>query len=203
MNAYVHSEISVSKRGGVIEDYYDIHNFMDCTKELCSDNRHRILHTMWGIHQVIIPVFGHTITNSQGKKINVKDLCEQDHILPDYRNRFIPTLSDFVSAMELETDADFKKKINACFQQYNTDKKIADILLSPLANTGQLKSLILTHNSWFLNFILPKILSQPVTIDSFDYAPSDFFNTMRFELWMDNGSAWPQSSRGVAQTIIE
>jgi len=55
MNAYKHAEISVKKRGGKIEDYYPIHFFMDSTKELCSDNRHRILHNLWGIRRVIIP----------------------------------------------------------------------------------------------------------------------------------------------------
>jgi hypothetical protein len=202
MNAFVHSEISVKKRGGSIGDYYAIHNFLDCTKELCSDNRHRILHTMWGIHQVIIPIFGHTIINSQGKNINVKDLCEQDHILPDYHNRFIPTLSDFVSAMEFEAGDDFKKKINTCFQQYGSDKKIADILLSPLHNTGQLKSLVITHNSWFLNFILPKLVACPIAITDFEFAPADFFNTMKFEHWMDNGATYPASSQQVARTIL-
>lgn len=57
MNAYKHAEISVRKRGGIIEDYYAIHDFMDCTKELCSDNQHRILHTLWGVRQVVVTIF--------------------------------------------------------------------------------------------------------------------------------------------------
>ncbi len=71
MNPYQHAQISVKKRGGVIEDYYPIHFFMDATKELCSD-----------------------------------------------------------------------------------------LLLSPLQITGKLQSLLLTHNSWFLNAICPKILGH-------------------------------------------
>lgn len=113
LNAYIHSEISVKTRGGKIEDYYPIHTFIDCTKDICPDNRHRILHTMWGINNIVVPIFGHTIVNSSGKKVNVKDLCEQDHVLPDYRNKFIPTLSDFVEAIdEKEIDIfEWKNKI--------------------------------------------------------------------------------------------
>lgn len=40
MNPLDHSKISVKRRGGIIEDYYPIHFFLDSTKELCSDNRH-------------------------------------------------------------------------------------------------------------------------------------------------------------------
>lgn len=201
MNAYKHAQISVQKRGGKIENYYAIHDFMDCTKELCSDNRHRILHTMWGIKRVVIPIFGHTIENSDGKKINVKDLCEQDHILPDYRNRFIPTLSDFVNA--IEDSEDDLVRINTFFENYKDDKKLVELLLSPLSNTGKVKSLLITHNSWFLNDIAPKILGRRPEIRNFSIAPSDFFNRMKFELWMDNGMAFPKSANGTKQLIFE
>lgn len=197
MNAYLHSEISVNKRGGVIEDYYAIHAFMDCTKDICSDNRHRILHTMWGINAVVVPVFGHSIMNADGKRVNVKDMCEQDHVLPDYRNRFIPTLNDFVEALEFEVDEGFKERINRCFARYKEDIKVVDLLLSPLHATGQLKSLVLTHNSWFLNFILPKIIGKEVEVRDFEFSASEVFVNMAFRLWMDNGSDYPQSCRKI------
>ena len=148
---------------------------------------------MWGINQVVVPNFGHTILNADGKKVNVKDMCEQDHILPDYRNRFIPTLSDFVDAIDFEVSDDFKQKIDNCFSQYKDDTKLTDLLLSPLYNTGDLKSLILTHNSWFLNFIVPKIFPKEIEIKDFAFSPTDLFNTMSFELWMDNGADYPKS----------
>ncbi len=193
MNAVSHSEISVKKRGGVIEDYYAIHDFMDCTKELCSDNRHRILHTLWGIKRVMIPIFGHTIVNSDGRKVNVKDLCEQDHILPDYQNRFIPNLADFAAAIESEP-AEWSAKVNALFTQYKDDQIVSELLLSPLANTGKIASLLFTHNSWFLNEIMPKVLGKSVVLKDFELSPSDFFDCMRFEPWMDNGIFYPNSA---------
>lgn len=77
---------------------------MDATKELCSDNRHRIYIHCGAFGALSYLVFGHAIINSVGKVVNVKDLCEQDHILPDYQNRFIPTFGDFVEAMDYQDD---------------------------------------------------------------------------------------------------
>ncbi|KOY87777.1 hypothetical protein AD998_18025 [bacterium 336/3] len=195
MNAYIHSEISVKKRGGTIEDYYAIHDFMDSTKELCSDNRHRILHTHWGIKQVIIPVFGHTLINSDGKTVNIKDLCEQDHILPDYHNRFIPTLADFVEAISpQENDLERFQKF---FKSYKENSELTRLLLSPLSYTGQAKSLLITHNSWFINHIIPLIFNTLPNLKEFTIAPSELFNRMSFKLWMDNGSAYPESAKNL------
>ena len=112
MNAYKHAEISVRRRGGSIDDYYPIHSFMDSTKELCSDHRHRFLHNLWGVRRVIIPIFGSSIINSDGRIVNVKDICEQDHILPDYNNKFIPTIEDFIHQIDA-LDEDEKGEINS------------------------------------------------------------------------------------------
>ena len=100
MNSVMHSRISQQRWGGEMDDYLPIHDFIDSTKSLCSDGRHRILHTLWGVNHVIVPIFGHTLINSDGKAINVKDLCEKDHLLVDYNKRFIPTLSDFTDVIK-------------------------------------------------------------------------------------------------------
>lgn len=200
MNSIIHSKISVSKRGGRIEDYLPIHNFIDSTKELCSDNRHRILHTMWGINRVIVPIFGHTIVNSDNKEINVKDLCEQDHILPDYQNKFIPTLSDFVDAIEKKIEIEFDFK--SFSKKYEMDKPLFDLLISPLNNTGIKSSLLITHNSWFINEIVPKVLKREVEIKDFEIRPSDLFDNMAFKLWMDNGNSFPKSCKMTIGNIV-
>jgi hypothetical protein len=195
MNAYIHAEISVRKRGGKIEDYYPIHDFIDCTKELCSDNRHRILHTLWGIKQVVIPIFGHTIMNSDGKAINVKDLCEQDHVLPDYRNKFIPTLADFVEAIESKEDD--LQRFQAFFEAYKDNMELTRLLLSPLNYTGQAKALLLTHNSWFINDIVPRIFKTTPYLQEFTISPAEIFTRMDFLLWMDNGADYPPSAKKI------
>jgi len=46
-------------------------------------------------------LIGSYITNSNGDKVSVKDICER-HILEDYRMKFIPTLQDFIQEMEFK-----------------------------------------------------------------------------------------------------
>ena len=102
MNPVIHSENSVRKFGGEIEDYLAIHQKMDCSKAMISDNRHRALtHTLWWVNEVMIPIFGSYITLKNGRKISVKDICEL-HILEDYAMKFIPTPQDFLQEMEFK-----------------------------------------------------------------------------------------------------
>jgi len=192
MNPVIHSQLSVRRRKGKLEDYLPIHEFMDSTKELCSDNRHRILHTIWGIKRIVIPIFGNTIVNSNGREINVKDLCEQDHILPDYSNKFIPTINDFISA--LNPIPDLKQKIQTT-DYSNLSPEMKSLMLSPLAASGTINSLILTHNSWFINEIIPKIFKSEPEIIDFEISPKYLFDNMRFEAWMNNGLSYPESAK--------
>lgn len=199
MNPHKHSELSVKRRGGVIADYYPLHSLMDATKELCSDNRHRILHNHWGIRTVMIPIFGATI-DTENKQVNVKDLLEQDHILPDYRGKFIPTLNDFVEA--IDDIPDIEKKIELSFQKYKSHQEIVNLLLSPLHITGQLKSLLITHNSWFMLKILPMIFKDlPIEVTEHPIPVSELFQNMNFPLWMDNGMDYPKSTEKLPKVI--
>jgi len=101
-NAYIHAKNSARRFGGQLEDYLEIHVKMDCSKAYISDNRHRTLtHNSFWIHEVMIPIYGYTITNSDGKQISVKDICEQ-HILEDFGMRFIPTAQDYLENMEFK-----------------------------------------------------------------------------------------------------
>ena len=199
MNPIQHARISARKRGGEPEDYVEIHALIDSTKMLCSDNRHRILHTFWAVQEIVIPVFGHIITNSAGQTVDVKDLCEKDHLLPDFQHRFIPTLGDFVAAMgDLPPNLlgqGLAQRLEHFHADVIQDDAISARMLSPLAVTGQLKSLLITHNSWFVNTILPMMQQGKPKLIEFDLAPELIFNPMRFELWMDNGSDVPPSAR--------
>ena len=101
-NAYIHAKNSARRFGGQLEDYLEIHVKMDCSKAYISDNRHRTLtHNSFWIHEVMIPIYGYTIKNSDGKQISVKDICEQ-HILEDFGMRFIPTAQDYLENMEFK-----------------------------------------------------------------------------------------------------
>ena len=203
MNALMHSKISCQRLKGCIDDYYPIHDFMDSTKELCSDARHRILHTHWGIKQIVLPIFGHTIVNSDGKEVNVKDMCERDHILVDYAYRFIPTLNDFVCAIQEVDLPGFEQAVEEFHRVHAVDKEMSTLMLSPLAHTGQLKALLITHNSWFINTIIPKIFDRPPRIETFTLSPATFFQAMKFEPWMNNGLGYPPSAHHLKQVKIK
>lgn len=101
MKPLVHAKISVKKFGGNVEDYIDIHNWFDSTKQHIAGAEHRlVLHNSFGIF-LCEQVFGEVIqtqhgfkkmpyiTNSAGKQISVRDIAEQ-HVLDDLGH--IPSL---------------------------------------------------------------------------------------------------------------
>ena len=99
---HIHAISSAKKFGGVMEDYLEIHAKMYCSKGYFPDNRHRVLtHNMFWVKEVMIPLYGEVFKNSEGKLVSVKDVCEQ-HILEDYRQKFIPTPQDFIENMEFK-----------------------------------------------------------------------------------------------------
>ena len=203
MNPMQHCKVSVRRWGGTVADYLPIHDFIDSTKMLCADGRHRVLHTHWAIQYVIVPIFGHTTTNSDGKQVDVKDLCERDHLLADYGNRFIPTLADFSSAIEVTDIAGLKRDIEHLHRDFSESAAIAELLLSPLAVTGQLKSLLITHNSWFLTTVVPWLFDVCPALDDYAIAPARLFNAMRFDAWMDNGIVSPPSARALDRLRVK
>ncbi len=101
-NAYIHSKLSEKKFKGMWTDYLDIHRKMDCSKAYLSSNIHRTLthHPFW-IHEVMIPLFGDVIKNSDDIIVSVKDICEQ-HILEDFGMKYIPTVNDYFEDVELK-----------------------------------------------------------------------------------------------------
>jgi hypothetical protein len=89
-----HAEQSVRRYGGQMADYLEVHEFLDMTKAAHPDMRHRaILHNSMGPF-IAVRVFGRTIQNSDGKTIDVRQICE-DHIIEDLGT--LPTVSDFLN----------------------------------------------------------------------------------------------------------
>lgn len=92
MNPYYHSVSSVKKYGGVVDDYIKLHSWFDESKAHMADFRHRALrHHTEGIFMAE-RLFGHYITNSDGKNIPVRFIGEQ-HVKEDLG--FIPTVQDW------------------------------------------------------------------------------------------------------------
>ncbi len=103
---FLHAKSSVAKFGGKASDYIKIHEKMDCSKGEIGDLRHRLLtHHMFFVRECIVPIFGSTLVNSDGKEVSVVEVCEY-HILEDFsdngtQNGFIPTAGDFLTHVEV------------------------------------------------------------------------------------------------------
>jgi len=98
MKPFLHSQVSVRKFGGKVEDYNEIHNFFDSSKSHVPDMRHRaILHSSFGIY-LAERIFGMHITNSDGKIVQVRDVGEQ-HVIDDMGK--IPTVADYLDGMPM------------------------------------------------------------------------------------------------------
>lgn len=122
----IHARSSAHRFGGVAEDYVGIHDLMDSSKSAFPDNRHRALtHNNWfffiveRIYGREIPLTctecGHkgehaaydegrvqTCTHCNARTAalaSTRDVCEQ-HVLEDFGNKFIPTVSDYFEGME-------------------------------------------------------------------------------------------------------
>lgn len=104
---YEHSISSAQRWGGTPDEYLKFHEWFDQTKAHIADVRHRaILHTSFGIY-LFEQMFGEIYINSEGKSIHVRELGEQ-HILEDFKGKFIPTLQDYLCEMDIKpwmTDA--------------------------------------------------------------------------------------------------
>lgn len=100
MKPYLHARSSVKKYGGVVEDYADIHNFIDSSKAHHPDIRHRALfHSSLGCY-LVEQIFGMTRTNSDGREYSPRD-CAEHHIIEDLGK--IPTVSDYLNEMTVQT----------------------------------------------------------------------------------------------------
>lgn len=93
-----HGRVSVKKWGGRVEDYQEIHDFLDSTKAFVPDMRHRaILHNAWGIY-LAERIFGVSFKNSDGKICHTRDVAEQ-HVIDDMGT--IPTLQDYITHLPM------------------------------------------------------------------------------------------------------
>jgi len=98
---WIHALSSARKFGGSPECYIEIHNFLDSSKAVIADNRHRALtHNSWFIGTVLERVFGVTFHNSDGKTISTRDIGEQ-HVFEDLG--FIPSGQDYLAELEYKS----------------------------------------------------------------------------------------------------
>lgn len=97
---YHHALSSVKKWGGCVEDYLKIHDWFDESKSHMADFRHRALrHHSEGIFMAE-QIFGHTITNSDGREVMVRYIGEQ-HVQEDLGR--IPSINDWFRQIKVQS----------------------------------------------------------------------------------------------------
>ncbi|WP_447859612.1 DUF6915 family protein [Nitrospira calida] len=101
MHALFHALSCVRRWGGRAEDYLPVHEWLDATKELMADCRHRALrHHSHGVFEAE-RLFGRSIVNADGKIVPVREIAER-HIKEDCGGH-IPTVADWLSRMRIES----------------------------------------------------------------------------------------------------
>lgn len=101
-NPLIHSQSSVKRWGGKVEDYLPIHELIDSPKATMNNNSARCLtHNTWFAYTIIPKVFGYHITNSDGKRVDCTDIAML-HIAEDFRMKFIPTAQDYLRHMDVQ-----------------------------------------------------------------------------------------------------
>lgn len=99
MKPIVHARLSAKKYGGLVEDYLAVHDFLDSSKAVLPDIRHRaIFHNSLGPF-VAEKIFGTTVKNANGLLVCVRDIAE-DHIIEDIG--FIPTITRWLEQIKIE-----------------------------------------------------------------------------------------------------
>jgi len=92
MKPYHHAVSSAKKFGGAPDDYMEIHNWFDESKQHFAGPMHRALrHHSQGIFECEV-LWGVTMENSDGKKVAIRSIGEQ-HVIEDLGR--IPSLQDW------------------------------------------------------------------------------------------------------------
>lgn len=99
MNSWFHAQSAARKWGGTPEDYLPIEEFIDSSKQVIGDVRHRSLyHHTLGVF-LCERIFGKTLTVGR-KQIPVRLIAER-HILEDLG--WLPSPADYIDGMPIKT----------------------------------------------------------------------------------------------------
>jgi hypothetical protein len=81
-NTWYHAVSAAKRWGGEPEDYYAIEQFIDSSKEIIGDVRHRSMYHHTGGVFLCQRLFGTTITTQAGRRVPVRLIAEQ-HVEED------------------------------------------------------------------------------------------------------------------------
>jgi len=192
MNPYKHSLIDEYKYNINPEDSIHVHTYMDSSKMICGDNRHRVFFHNSYFPYISHHFFGYTIKNKFDKEISIKDITEQSHIFADFNKRFIPTIADYFE--DFKTVGDEEELIEKFYSRYCNEftEEQKEFLKFPLKATGKIHSLLLTHNQYWLLEVMPKIFKDyKPKLQNFDINPSIVTDRLYFHSWINNGLTLP------------
>lgn len=143
MKPHIHAESSARKFSGDASEYFEIHDFIDCSKGCFPTNAHRALtHNAWFgkfvLERVKFSNSCEAIGNSfpyiilkNGKKVSVRDIFEQ-HVLEDFSNRFIPSAQDYLEHIKYQDWMGNGNGVPSSFQ--NTKQESTRGKLNPIDN---------------------------------------------------------------------
>lgn len=104
MNSWNHAQSAARKWGGRPEDYLPIHEFIDSSKQVIGDVRHRsIYHHTLGVY-LCQRIFGDTITVAKKSghgthRVPVRLIAER-HVLEDLG--WLPSPADYINGMAIK-----------------------------------------------------------------------------------------------------
>lgn len=178
MKPLQHAQISAKTYGGRWQDYIEVHNFLDSSKAACAHFKHRfLLHHIEGI-ELGVQIFGETLTNSENKIIETRQLLTEHLIedvgrvvtvkdwardlLPDPNNSFYTFLAKKRSQIETN-QIPGENELLARFNLSDKDSAaVKSFLAFPLTNSEHPAALLVSHNS-FAVFLAERISVAPLS----------------------------------------
>lgn len=97
INSWFHAQSAARKWGGTPEDYIDIHEFIDSSKKIIGDVRHRAVYHHTEGSWLCQRIFGRTLEIGH-KHIPVRLIAEQ-HVIED--PGWLPGPGDYIRDMKL------------------------------------------------------------------------------------------------------
>lgn len=99
MNSWHHAQSAAKKWGGQPEDYIDIEEFIDSSKQIIGDVRHRSMYHHTAGIWLCQRIFGRTVTvGDRGIQVPVRLVAER-HVLEDLG--WLPSPKDYINGMAI------------------------------------------------------------------------------------------------------
>ena len=102
MNSWHHAQSAARKWGGTPEDYIDVHEFIDSSKKIIGDSRHRSIyhHTegVWLCQQIFGRVL--RVKKAHSDTLVPVRLIAERHVLEDLG--WLPSPKDYIDGMVLK-----------------------------------------------------------------------------------------------------